>query len=288
MKKIFSKLGNSLFLYLFLGMIFQMIYIAIAKDRFDDREWYSLGVVFFPLYCCSFPLFLFRCRSMRKANVTPVVTQLSMLHLAECLFITFALCIIGIIPGSLIDSMLLSGSTVLEGAMASSGLVWRLVVIGIVGPVVEEYVYRKAVIDTIRGFHPFVAVFMSALMFSLSHGNLTQGFFTFLVGFFWGMIYWKTGRIRYTIMLHIILNSFTSVIMVSLSPEQTAFGICSMFLFLFLILGIGIMIFKRRTIKKIFSEMQIGTSKAVFKECLNLGMILYMIFCGCLFAMTYQ
>ena len=48
-------------------------------------------------------------------------------------------------------------------------------------------------------------------MFGLFHGNLNQFVYTFLVGAFWAFIYVKTGRLRYTIYLHMALNFMGSV-----------------------------------------------------------------------------
>ena len=56
------------------------------------------------------------------------------------------------------------------------------------------------------------AVLFSALAFGLFHGNLSQFFYAFGVGLVFGSIYVRTGRLRYTIFLHILVNAIGSLV----------------------------------------------------------------------------
>ena len=57
-----------------------------------------------------------------------------------------------------------------------------------------------------------LAVVTSALMFGLFHGNLSQLFYAFALGLVFGYVYLKTGRLRYSIGLHMLINFLGSVL----------------------------------------------------------------------------
>lgn len=76
----------------------------------------------------------------------------------------------------------------------------------ILGPAAEELFFRKALIDRLSAYHPMDAILFSALLFGLIHGNLTQFLYAFPIGVLFGIIYWRTKNIRYTILLHVGLN----------------------------------------------------------------------------------
>ena len=77
---------------------------------------------------------------------------------------------------------------------------------------VEELIFRKFLIDRTYRYGEWTAILTSGLMFGLSHGNLAQFFFTTLIGGLLAYIYIRTGKIWYTIALHMTLNLATSVV----------------------------------------------------------------------------
>ena len=66
--------------------------------------------------------------------------------------------------------------------------------------------------DRLIKYGEFIAIFTSGLMFGLFHGNFQQFFFAFALGLLFAFVYARTGRIRYTIGLHMAINMTTSVI----------------------------------------------------------------------------
>ena len=53
-----------------------------------------------------------------------------------------------------------------------------------------------------------MAVAISAIAFGLFHGNLTQMIYTTLFGFVLGNMYLKSGNIKLTILMHMLVNLF--------------------------------------------------------------------------------
>ncbi len=284
MSKDISRLGMSLFLYFFLGMLFQLIYIFVCDGIFEEESWYHLGIMLFPLYVCSFPLFLLRFRKMeRKA---PEKNKVAFGDFIKYILMTISIGFITIIPGALADSILLRTEAELVVAASVSGFAYRMLVTGIIAPVVEEFIFRKAIIDVVGRYNGFLAVFLSAVCFSFSHGNLTQLFFTFFVGLIWGYLYYKTGQLRHTIMLHIILNVF-AILSSSLITGSVAYYIWATSLLSVVLAGLVIFIRKVKRIPYLFSREEIDKAKEHIKSCINVGLMFYFIFCGMLFYMTY-
>jgi membrane protease YdiL (CAAX protease family) len=72
------------------------------------------------------------------------------------------------------------------------------IVVALLPPVVEELVFRGAVLKSLlqwRPQHPWLMIVFSALIFSLAHLNPAQLPHTFLVGLFLGWMYMRTGSI---------------------------------------------------------------------------------------------
>lgn len=82
----------------------------------------------------------------------------------------------------------------------------------IAAPIAEELFFRKALIDRLAVHHPADAILLSALLFGLMHGNLTQFLYAFPLGVLLGVIYRQTKNIRYTILLHAAVNTFGGLI----------------------------------------------------------------------------
>ena len=206
-------------------------------------------------------------------------------------------------------SMLLSGgtaqNTVAEYAMDSSPM--KVLVMVILAPLLEEYVCRKQIIDRTRQYGEKVAVFLSALTFGLLHQNLFQFFYAFALGLVFGYIYIRTGRLRYTVLLHGIINFMGAVIapwLISLldmdalmnmnpnaAPEELmalyaeilpglmVFLLYALFLMGMAITGLVLLILKCRQLVWKEADAQLPKGTAVKTVYLNVGMVLYVLLC---------
>ena len=96
--------------------------------------------------------------------------------------------------------------------MTSDVPIWAAgLVIAVAAPIFEEIVYRKLVIDRLRRYGDLFAVVVSGLIFGLIHGNFSQFFYATLLGFLFALVYLYSGKLRYTIALHIAINFIGSV-----------------------------------------------------------------------------
>ena len=78
-------------------------------------------------------------------------------------------------------------------------------------PIVEELTFRKALLDRLHDTHEGYAAVISGLLFGLMHGNHMQFFLAFFLGMLFAMVYQRTGRIIYTMLLHGIINLTASL-----------------------------------------------------------------------------
>lgn len=91
---------------------------------------------------------------------------------------------------------------------------WQSILfVGIVAPILEEFFFRKLLIDRLRGYGDKLAIIVSALLFGMFHMNLSQIFYAIGVGLVFGYIYCKTGKIWLSILLHGTFNLFSGVIL---------------------------------------------------------------------------
>ena len=97
--------------------------------------------------------------------------------------------------------------------LATAGsLPLKLLFLVVLAPTLEELVFRKLLIDRMREYGGKAAVVTSALMFGLFHGNLSQFFYAAALGLLFGWVYLSTGKLRWTVLLHMTVNFLGSVV----------------------------------------------------------------------------
>ena len=306
-KKHFSSLG---LMYFFGALIIigvqvavSMLVLAFAPSLLDNPN-LSLLVSMLPTYAIAFPLTSLLIRQvpgvqMKKHNMKP--TQLlgaftisyALMYLSN-LAGQFFTNIIGIIKGSPVDDAIADLVSELNPLTA-------LFVMVLLAPALEEWIFRKLLVDRTIRYGEGTAIFLSGLMFGLFHGNLNQFVYTFLVGAFWAFIYVKTGRLRYTIYLHMALNFMGSVgslfFLDAISTLEGGSSAMNGFHFLLgmliplaivipylivvfglVISGIVLLVTNWKRFRLIPAELFIPKEKRFSVIFLNVGMILYVLF----------
>lgn len=80
----------------------------------------------------------------------------------------------------------------------------------IVAPIVEEFIYRGAVLRSLEKYGKKFAILVSGILFGLMHGNFYQIFMAAGIGIILGYLATEYS-IKLTIMLHMINNTFVEV-----------------------------------------------------------------------------
>ena len=219
LKERFDEIGNSHSIFLVAVILTQMIVNVIlinflAEFASENTITLSLLLTILSVDVIGFPLAYLACKGV---PTQPIPEK----KIGAGKFLLFVLMSFGIVlPGALLGSIVHNlitlpfggAETAISQIMANSGMFPRVLAVGIGAPIFEELVFRKLIVDRLIKYGEFIAVFTSGLTFGLFHGNFQQFFFAFALGLLFAFVYVRTGRIRYTIGLHMTINMTTSVI----------------------------------------------------------------------------
>ena len=217
-RRFFSKIGFNYFalgiivlvLNLFIGLFISIINPNLLSNQTMMTFFSAIWTYLLPL-----PIFIY---IMRKTEAKTLEKhKMTVKTFVICISITMFLMWIGNIMGVIITSGI--GSLIqhevanpINDVINNSGLVANLIIITTIAPIFEELIFRKLLIDRTIKYGGTISVLLSGLLFAFFHGNLNQFFHAFLLGGFFAIIYIKTGQIKYTIGLHMIINFIGSVV----------------------------------------------------------------------------
>lgn len=86
-------------------------------------------------------------------------------------------------------------------------------VIGFLGPLTEELLFRGAILQILRKkIGPKTAVLISSILFALIHWNLYQASYTVVLGLLLGIIALKSGSLWLPMIFHILYNTLSAVL----------------------------------------------------------------------------
>lgn len=105
-----------------------------------------------------------------------------------------------------------------ESPATAYQFLWMLLSNAIVPALVEEFAFRGVILQSLRKYGDAFAVFASALLFAMMHGNMTQAPFAFLLGAILAMLVIMTGSLWTSIAVHFINNTY-SVVMTALYEQ---------------------------------------------------------------------
>ena len=98
------------------------------------------------------------------------------------------------------------------GELLEEAPVWITIpIVAILGPIVEELLFRKLMIDRFSVYGDRIAIIVSAVAFGLFHGNFYQLFYAAFLGLILGYMYTKTRNILYPVLLHISINLLSTL-----------------------------------------------------------------------------
>lgn len=315
-----SGIGWNFFIFLAVVMGIQMV-IAYVVVNYCIELYVNHFEIYFlltmmPIYAIGYPLLVVL--SKRRPAVTLEKHKLGAGNFMILLLMCFGVMIAGNITGLIVNAVIgiLKGSPVanpLDSMLGGNTLLMNIIIVGICAPVFEELIFRKLLVDRMVRYGEATAVVVSGLMFGLFHGNFSQFFYAALLGGIFAYVYVKTGKIRYSIGFHMIINLSSSLILpvlqmvdydkltqlqdvLSTAPDfalqmiaqepETVIAVLILILYEFVLYGMAIagiilLILKRKkfTFKKGIIVLPKGKRAAVIWG--NIGMIAFTA--GCLF-----
>lgn len=223
-RRTFSRVFLALFIYVIVAQVAAGVIYSIAALLMPTEAYEALlssGVCTLLVssgvqYLIAFPIFLLITMGLKGRSDT-VKQRLSGKEFLLLLFIAEALMYFGAIIGNTMNSFIgrFIGSAPQNSidAVIYDTPTWLLfILLVVVGPIVEELICRKVMIDKLSIFGDRIAIFFSAAAFGMFHMNLYQFFYAALLGILLGYIYTKTRNVKYTIALHMIVNFFGSIV----------------------------------------------------------------------------
>ncbi len=277
-------------------MVFQIILINVLGVMNSDLSYnYNVITILSAVsnYILPFPILLFLMKKLESENLEKHSLNIKTFIIYLC--ITFTLMWIGNVIGLAItyligNSIQVEVSNPIQELINTTDIWLNLVLISIIAPIFEEIFFRKLLIDRTIKYGAVISILLSATIFGLMHGNLNQFFYAFLMGGFLAYVYIKTGKITYTIILHMIVNLMGSV--VSLFVVESANALTQgtyttfdmgllllylIFIVIVLIVGaVGLFRFKKSELSKYKPEIEL--EQPLRTAFINYGMICFIAF----------
>ncbi|MGN0164680.1 MAG: lysostaphin resistance A-like protein [Lachnospiraceae bacterium] len=216
-KKAYSKVGLGMLAFVvIINVLVLGGQLALMGIKGDESITVAevLALNFVAEVLIALPVYYFIIRKVPAE--TPEKHKMGIGNMFSAVCIMYAISVFGayistFVNGILFDSLGKTSSSDLEILFETNFALTTLYCV-LAAPIVEELVFRKLLIDRLQKYSRKYAIIFSGLLFGLMHGNLEQFFYTFFLGLFFAFIYLRTGKIRYSIILHFIMNGVSTLL----------------------------------------------------------------------------
>ena len=301
-RKFFSKIGLNYTFFGVFAIIMQIIIINIIGFTnpiiLNDINLTSI-IASVCNYILPLPIFLYLMNKLEKQEINS--NKLTIKKFIVYIAISLTLMWIGNLIGLTITEILgnLTQSEIanpIVETINSSSIYANFILMVIMAPIFEEFIFRKLLIDRTIKYGKGVSILLSALIFGLFHGNINQFVYAFLMGGFFAYVYIKTGKIIYTILLHLTVNFFGSIISVivgnslnnmntMVNPAIADAGILIIYFLVYVLIVIIGVIALLKNYKKISLLKDNLIKKPYITSLINVGMICFYIYVTYIFLM---
>ncbi len=217
-RKFFSKMGFLLLLgtILVFGIQIGVAYLvnALRPEWLNNMDTYMI-VTMVPMYLLGMPLLILLLKAVPAQR--PERHKMSVGAILLAIIMSYSLMYISNLVGTTITSMLekIRGEAIIndiEIVATSLNPILSMFFMVICAPIMEELIFRKVLVDRAVKYGEGVAIVLSGVVFGLFHANLSQLVYASALGMFFAFIYVKTGRLRYTVIIHMTVNFMGGVI----------------------------------------------------------------------------
>lgn len=315
-KKAFAIMGWAIFAMTSGVMVVGPLIVGLLGKIFPQiltDEWIIWMNLTISFYCIGFSLFYLVTRAIPnqpKGEKKKMTGKEFLTAFIICMAAVYLFNIVGNIINLIIGLLMGGGKAVVNpllDVVGNASILAALVFVGILSPIVEEVVFRGIMLDKLRPYGERTAIFFTALTFGLFHGNLSQFFYAFALGLIFAYIAVKTNTIKYTVIIHMIINIIGSVIMPAIlrllpidvmdpaAMDAGALDIGSAMILMgvgvlifVLVVGVviaGIILYAKNVGKITLNEPVVELPRGSKKTALyfNLGIVLFYIMCGYMF-----
>lgn len=311
-KKVFAWLAFAAAVILGGGSLLQIGLVRVIDNclpSFWDNSYALWIATFFPIYLIAFPVGIVMMKKVPARTLEQ--NDWSLGQMVRFFFVCVGFMYLGNLIGALVNftiGLYLPQTPInpLE-TFATEGALWiRILFLVILAPCLEELIFRKTLIDRMSIYGEKAAIVTSAVMFGLFHGNFSQFFYATALGIIFAYVYVRSGKLRYSIALHMIINFMGSIFSVWLLEHATmdletldalgegaklsfaTWGFLGYVLFMILgsVAGLLILGICRERIHFLPTETELGKGQVFKTAFLNWGMGAFMVVSGVLFWMA--
>ncbi len=213
-KKDYSSLGIIYAIYTVLSIILQVGISIIASFVPFIYNSYDIHTIFsmVSIHIIGF-IFLYFTIAKKNKNLQPIEkVKIQPKRFAQLFFISYFFMILGNIIGLIFTAFIgnVKGDgvdNILIDTVSQLSPLTSFFLVVILAPVVEEYFFRKFIIDKVHMHGKLPAIFISGMMFGLFHMNANQFFYAFFLGIILAYVYVNYGDIKSCVLLHMLVNS---------------------------------------------------------------------------------
>lgn len=306
-KKDFSRLGFALLTFFAVSSGLEVA-ANLLLTKFDLSspllQW-GLGYIL-PIYVLGVPAALLVMRAVPAERVEP--QKLGAGKLPLYLLMCFPIMYGGNLIGTILSGMFSGGASEnpLTGLVLGETSWIQIIVLAVLAPLFEEFIFRKQLIDRIGRYGEKTAILFSGLTFGLFHGNLYQFFYAFALGALFAWIYTRTRKLRYSVILHMIINFIGSVVgpwivkqsQLDMTSELTAetvagdpagAGLLAAYgaaIIALSIVGLVVLIRRRKQFELRPTAEELPKGTGFRTSCLNAGVLLFALVCVGVFVVS--
>lgn len=293
----FSTIGLGLALIIILSIASQFLISKLIMHYFPgvmDTSWGSWAVVMLPEYLIGFPAGLAVIKRVKAAYYKdrPLGGREYLLAIPSSFFVMVAGALVGFLVLFLLGLIFPVNKVSGISVMSDQGPVYvRILFMVILAPLIEEYTFRRTLIDRLRPYGERTAIVFQAAAFGLFHGNFSQIFYAMGLGLILGAIYEKTGRLRYSISLHMLINFLGGIvsplILSAMQGKLSGFYHTMAIVYLAIyyglaIAGIAVFFISMSRLRLYRMEKELPSGATVSTVCWNPGVMVFALSCAAL------
>jgi len=103
---------------------------------------------------------------------------------------------------------------------ANQNGIFSFIAIVIAAPIIEELIFRGIILNgLLQRYSPVKSIIISSVLFGIVHLNPWQFISAFIIGLFSGWVYYRTGKLTLSILIHFVNNLFAFVGMYFMNTE---------------------------------------------------------------------
>ncbi len=223
-----KRFGIAVILYVVLSFAISFLVMAISKivpsvnliyeDNYATLAYSVVGSVFY----IGIPFALVYA-SLKKKQLTGVLPFGTPYNTEAAIYLTMITAPVMIISSMIVNAI----SLIIQSALGLSfesgledlsmpgvgGFFIGAISMAVVPAIIEEFAIRGVVMQPLRRYGDGFAIVVSALVFSIMHGNMAQIPYTVLGGIYLGYLAIATGSIWPSIIVHFVNNMYSVVVM---------------------------------------------------------------------------